>query len=58
MALWRAHDGCPEAPSRTASTGVLRCQVWDTYASRRELRLSLHDGGHDLRSEWIGAIHR
>ena len=58
MALWRAHDGCPAAPSGSEEVAGLRCEVWDACASGRELRLCLHGGGHDLDLRWIGMIHR
>lgn len=50
--VWRGVNGC-EAPVERTREGDLACIVERRCASGRELRLCLHDGGHDVRARWV-----
>lgn len=57
LAVLRAANGCPTEPHAAASWGELSCQVWEGCASRRELRLCRHDGGHVMPPGWVRLVH-
>ena len=57
LAIWRAVNGCAEAPDRTVEEGPSTCQVWDaSCASGEEIWLCLHDGEHAAPAGWAGRV--
>ncbi len=56
IATWRRVNGCSLPPVETTSGGLV-CQTWNASdcASRRDLQVCLHDGGHVVPSGWIAS---
>jgi polyhydroxybutyrate depolymerase len=53
MAVWRKVDGCAREPTGTEVADGLSCRIWAECGSGRELRLCLHESGHEMRAEWM-----
>jgi polyhydroxybutyrate depolymerase len=53
--VWRHVNGCTsEAPDTQTSEGEFQCRGWRARCtSGRELRLCLHEGGHELKPAWV-----
>lgn len=53
MAVLRATDQCPSAPSAVVEDEGLTCEVWRDCESGKELQLCLHGGGHEMPEGWL-----
>lgn len=50
--IWRRQTGLAEAAPETLTDGELSCERWQP--EKGLLELCLHEGGHNVRAEWIG----
>lgn len=54
LGVWRQVNGClADRPDLEHHDGGFSCRGWSNCTSGRELRLCLHEGGHELRPAWI-----
>ncbi|MEL6341853.1 MAG: PHB depolymerase family esterase [Myxococcota bacterium] len=51
VSVWRAVNGCTDQ-TVTETNGPLTCTVWTTCDGDADVRMCLHDGGHERRSGW------
>jgi len=49
--IWRRQTGLHDTPPETLTDGTLFCERW--HPETGLLELCLHDGGHNVRAEWI-----
>jgi polyhydroxybutyrate depolymerase len=55
FATLRRVNGCDVAPDTNPRRRQLACASWQGCSSGRVLEICLHDGGHSIPAEWVGA---
>jgi len=56
MAMARARNGCRSQPDAIEPGAFFRCRSWTSCASGADLRLCLHDRGHEMPPGWLAAV--
>ncbi|WP_419903417.1 alpha/beta hydrolase family esterase [Kiloniella sp.] len=52
VAIWEGVNGCEALPVEI-SLEDMDCKIWNKCRSGKALELCLHNGGHNVRTEWI-----
>lgn len=52
VAIWEGLNGCEALPTEV-SLKDMSCKIWSGCRSGKALELCLHNGGHNVKTEWI-----